>query len=262
MPEAPWHQPYVELLGVGVRWPRHLHRHPEAAVAGVAEGDQVLGTAPGGVDQVGPLELGPRRGRARPRCRRGRATSWASRTPRVARNRQRHEPPVQPGRLLLRLGEQDVGGTAGEFVARRARRAAVAQTAPSRTLAVPRVASLPRAPGSSGRSTSSCGQPSGRRARPVARRPRPRRPRRARSARRCRRPGRRSSSARVDVGDAATAPGRRSRRPARAPPSSTGGTGRSRPGRARARRPRCACRPSGDRRPRRPGDRTGRRRPR
>ena len=54
-------------------------RHHEAAVAGVAEGDQVLGTTAGGVDAGPGARARLRPGRARRRCRRGRARSSASR---------------------------------------------------------------------------------------------------------------------------------------------------------------------------------------
>ena len=53
---------------------------------------------------------------------------------------------LSPSRLLLRLGEEQVGGAVGELAAP-GTACRVAQVAPSRTLAVPSVASLTRPPG-------------------------------------------------------------------------------------------------------------------
>ena len=103
-----------ELLGVGVRRPRHLHRHPEAVVTGVAERDQVLGAAAGGIDEVRSVELGPgERQHVRDAGQAVRPVGHLVR--RGGAEAQRHEPPVEARRLLLRLGEEHVGRVAGEL---------------------------------------------------------------------------------------------------------------------------------------------------
>ena len=88
---------------------RDGQRDDEPAVGGVAESHEVLGTSSGGLDEVGAVELA-----ARERQRGGDAGQPVRPVrqlgSRLELEPRRHHVPVQPGRLVLGLGHEDLGG--------------------------------------------------------------------------------------------------------------------------------------------------------